>query len=489
MTEINLIETSLRDGNQSLWGATGIDTARTLAAVPLIGRAGFSAIDFTSSTHMGVAVRYMKEDPWQRIRLVREALPGVPLQFLSTGFRFISWQTAVPEFMHLAYRTLMRNGIDRFAIADPMNEAAAVQESARAIKASGEATVIAALCYSISPFHTDEHYVAFATALAAMDEVNAVYLKDPGGLLTPERARILLPQILKVLRGKPFELHSHNTIGLADLTYLAAADMGVNAFQVASGALGDGTSQPRSGRLVANLVASGHTVAVDQTALGELEALIDAMANAESLPAGAPLGFDAAYMRHQMPGGMLTTMRRQLAEIGRSHLEGAVMEEMSRVRGELGWPVVMTPFSQMLMTQSLLNVTESERYARIPDEVVRYALGLFGRPNLPIAADVMDRIEAMPRTKTLREEAGMASVAALRKSLGTDLSDEEFLLRATMPADQVDRMRPSEGNPYAPGSRPLLRLLEELADRPHVTHVSLSRPGFSMTLDRGELTQ
>ena len=165
------------------------------------------------------------------------------------------------------------------------------------------------------------------------------------------------------------------------------------------------------------------------------------------------------------------------------------MEEMSRVRGELGWPVVMTPFSQMLMTQSLLNVTESERYARIPDEVVRYALGLFGRPNLPIAADVMDRIEAMPRTKSLREEAGMASVAELRKSLGAGMSEEEFLLRATMPADQVERMRPFEGNAYAPGPRPLLRLLEELADRPHVTHVSLSRPGFSMTLDRGELTQ
>lgn len=484
MAKINLVETSLRDGNQSLWGATGVDTARALAAAPLIGRSGFQAIDFTSSTHMGVAVRYLKEDPWQRIRLMRQALPQTPLQFLSTGFRFISWQTASRDFMELVYATLIRNGIDRFAIADPTNDPAAVRESARAIKAAGEATVVAALCYSISPFHTDEHYVQFARTLAQLDDVDVVYLKDPGGLLTPERARTLLPRILNVLNGKPFELHSHNTVGLADLAYLEAANLGVRTFQVASGALGDGTSQPRAGRFVANLIASGHSLNIDRAALGELEALFDAMADAEALPVGRPLGFDAAYLLHQMPGGMLTTMRRQLSEIGRSHLEGLVMEEMGRVREELGWPVVMTPFSQMLMTQALLNVTEGERYARIPDEVIRYALGLFGRPNLPIADDVMDRIDAMPRTRTLREEAGMASVKEVRKSLGANLSDEEFLLRATMPADQVDQMRLHSGTSYMAGARPLERLLEGIAARPHISHVSLSRPRFSMALDR-----
>ena len=117
MANIQLVETSLRDGNQSLWAALGVDTAKTLSIAPVMERVGFKAIDFTTSTHMGVAVRYKQENPWERIRLMAEAMPKTPLQFLSTGFRFISWETASPEFMELAFRILVKNGIRRFALA------------------------------------------------------------------------------------------------------------------------------------------------------------------------------------------------------------------------------------------------------------------------------------------------------------------------------------------------------------------------------------
>ncbi|MBU6473683.1 MAG: biotin carboxyl carrier protein, partial [Alphaproteobacteria bacterium] len=131
MAEIRLVETSLRDGNQCLWAALGVDTARTLTIGPVLDRVGFKAIDFTTSTHMGVAVRYKQEDPWERIRLMAEAVPNTPLQFLSTGFRFISWETSSPEFMALAYRTLVKHGIRRFALADPMNDVAGNLAGAR----------------------------------------------------------------------------------------------------------------------------------------------------------------------------------------------------------------------------------------------------------------------------------------------------------------------------------------------------------------------
>src|ERR1700748_1633592 len=124
MADIKLIETSLRDGNQCLWAALGVDTANSLTIAPVMDRVGFKAIDFTTSTHMGVAVRYKQEDPWERIRLMAEATPNTPLQFLSTGFRFIAGETASPEFMALAYRTLVKNGMRRFALADPMNDIA-----------------------------------------------------------------------------------------------------------------------------------------------------------------------------------------------------------------------------------------------------------------------------------------------------------------------------------------------------------------------------
>src|ERR1700733_9978228 len=123
MARIELVETSLRDGNQSLWGATGLNTAMMLSAPPIMDRVGFKAIDFTTSTHMAVAVRFKQEDPWERIRLMAAAAPNTPLQFLTTGFRFISWETASQEFMELVYKTLARNGIRRFCLADPMNDA------------------------------------------------------------------------------------------------------------------------------------------------------------------------------------------------------------------------------------------------------------------------------------------------------------------------------------------------------------------------------
>ena len=137
MANVQIVETSLRDGNQCLWSALGVDTARSLTIAPVMDRVGFKAIDFTTSTHMGVAVRFKKEDPWERIRLMAKAMPNTPLQFLSTGFRFISWETASPEFMALAFKTLIDNGMRRFALADPMNDADSNVACARMIKAAG----------------------------------------------------------------------------------------------------------------------------------------------------------------------------------------------------------------------------------------------------------------------------------------------------------------------------------------------------------------
>ena len=139
MATLQIVETSLRDGNQCLWGALGIDTAKTLTIAPAMERAGYRAIDFTTSTHMGVSVRYKQEDPWERIRAMAEICKDTPLQFLSTGFRFIAWETASPEFMELAFRTLARSGIRRFALADPNNDAASNVEVAKLVKRAASA--------------------------------------------------------------------------------------------------------------------------------------------------------------------------------------------------------------------------------------------------------------------------------------------------------------------------------------------------------------
>jgi oxaloacetate decarboxylase alpha subunit len=487
MADIQLVETSLRDGNQCLWGATGIDTARTLSIAKVLDRVGFKAIDFITSTHMGVAVRYKREDPWERIRLMAAATPNTPLQFMSTGFRFIAWETASPECMELAFRTLARNGIRRFCLADPMNDIDAQIACARMVKQVGGEFVIAALVYTLSPIHDDAHYVEAARRLAACPDVDALYIKDPGGLLMPQRARTLIPAIKAVLGAKALELHAHCTIGLADLAYMEAPEHGVSALQCASGAAADGTSNPPALRVVANLRALGHRVDLDDDALAEVSRYFTRLAEAEGLPAGQPMPFDAAYLRHQLPGGMVGTMRRQLADARLSHREGAVIAELGRVREELGWPIVMTPFAQMLMTMAVMNVTGKERYGVIPDEVIRYVLGRFGRPNIPVDAAVLGRIMGLPRTKEIQAEPPPVGVAELRRKLGVQLSDEELLLRATMPANMVDAMQAAGPAPreYDPALRPVLKLIEELCARRDLAQVIVEKPGFRLRLAGG----
>ncbi len=488
MATVELVDTSLRDGNQSLWAALGVDTARSLTIAPVMDRVGYRAIDFTTSTHMGVAVRYKREDPWERIRLMAAATPNTPLQFMSTGFRFISWETAGADFMELAFRTLARSGIRRFCLADPANDADANVTCARMVKRVGGEHVIAALVFTLSPIHDDAHYADCARRLAASPDVDAVYLKDPGGLLSPKRAATLLPAIKAQLGAKPLELHSHGTIGLAELAYLDAPDYGVGAVQCAAGALGDGISNPRAERVVANLRALGHTVPVDTEALAEVGDYFTRIARAEGLPVGAPQAFDSNYLHHQLPGGMVGTMRRHLAESRLAHLEPAVIEEVGRVRQELGWPIVMTPFAQMVMTQAVMNVTGRERYGVIPDEVIRYALGRFGKPNVPIAPSVMERIESMPRTRELRAEPPMPSLAELRERIGRHLSDEEFLLRATMPAAQVDAMLAAPPAPrhFEPSVPPAMALIRKLAGRKDLDSVVVEKPGFRLEMRRSQ---
>ncbi len=484
MANIQIVETSLRDGNQSLWAALGIDTAKTLTIAPVMDRVGFKAIDFTTSTHMGVAVRYKKEDPWERIRLMAQATPKTPLQFLSTGFRFISWETASPEFMKLAFATLVKNGIRRFALADPMNNTDSATACARMIKEVGGEFVVAALVFTITPIDDDARYVERARKLAASRDVDALYIKDPGGLLSPLRARTMIPAIKAVMGDKPLELHSHCTIGLGELVYMDAPQWGVSTVQCASGAASDGISNPPAGRVVANLRELGHQIDIDDEALTEVGRYFTRLAEAEGLPAGRPQAFDAAYFHHQLPGGMTGTMRRHLAESSLTHLEGAVIEELGRVRQELGWPIVMTPFSQMLLTQAVMNVTRHERYTVVADELIRYTLGRFGKPSLPIAPEVLDRIDSLPRTRELREEPGMPPLAELRRRIGPELSDEEFLLRATMPCEQVDAMKAAEPAPqtYNPDIAPVIQLLRQLAARRDIARLSIEKPGFRLEL-------
>jgi len=484
VTDIKLVDVSIRDGNQSIWGATALDTARTLQIAPVLDRIGLHALDFTSSTHMGIAVRTHKENPWELIRAMRAEAPHTPLQFITTGFRFISWETSSRDFMRLVYRCLVRNGIGRFALIDPMHDLPSLLDMAAIIHEEG-GEVLAGLTYTYSAVHDDAFYSNLAAALAASPHVSRLYIKDPTGLLTPERARTLIPAVRTQLGGKPLELHSHCTIGLAPLSYLAAAELGVEVLHVALGPLSNGTSLPSALRIVANLRAMGHTVDVDDRALGLAADYFVRLAEAEGLPVGAPQEYDAAFLRHQLPGGAITTTVRQLEELKLEDRLPAVIEETIRVRAELGFPIMVTPFPQIVCTQALFNVIGKERYANVPDQVIRYVIGRFGRPTAPVDPDVKHRILDRPRARELMAEPEPPELADLRRRFNPKISDEEFLLRAVMPGEQVDAMLAAGPavRHYNPDARPVLALISDLVKRPlPPEELVVEKPQFRLAL-------
>ena len=483
MSEIELLDVSFRDGNQSLWGATGLTTGQMLQIAPVMDRAGFRALDFTSSTHMGIAVRTHRENPWERIRLVHAAMPHTPLQFIGTGFRFISWETAGPGFMRLVYDRLVANGMARFIVLDPMHDMRAIRRTARMIRAAGGNEVVGALTYTVSEVHTDAYYSGLAAQMARCRDIDRVYIKDPTGLLTPDRARTLIPAVRGRLGSMPLELHSHCTLGLSPLTYLTAAELGVRVLHVACGPLASGTSLPDAQRTAANLRELGHCVPIDDRAVALAAGYLQRLAAAESRPSGTPREYDAAFLRHQVAGGVMTTMLRQLTELGLADRFDAVMAEVAQVRAELGYPIMVTPFPQIVCSQAVYNVIGGERYATVPDQVIRYVLGTFGRPTGPIDPQVADKILGRPRARELMAEPPPPGLAELRARFpGAD--DEELLLRAVMPAAEVDAMLAAGPvrRHYNPDVAGVLGLLTGLGSRPGLTHVAVSKPGFRLEL-------
>ena len=472
---IEIVDTTTRDGNQSLWGATGLTTPDVLAIAPTMDRVGFHALDFTSSTHMAVSVRFHREDPWERIRLVSEAMPNTPLNLITTGMRFISWVPAGEDVMRLSVRLVARNGIRRIQIAEPSNDPAALLRLARMAREENIEEVVVGLTYSISPAHTHRYYIERAEAVAASPDIDRLYLKDPGGLLTPDAVRELMPRFVAAFAPRPVELHSHCTIALGPLAYVEGLRAGARTLHTAVAPVANGTSNPPCEGTLRNLEAEGHTHDLDTEALAEVSGYFRALALDKGLPLGAPAEFDASYYRHQMPGGMVTTTRRMLEEMRRPELFEAAVEEVERVRAEMGYPIMVTPVSQFVATQAVMNVISGERWSNVGDEMLRYFLGHFYEPAAPVDPDVRDRVLSRPRAEELRHLEPL-SLEGARQRFGDRISEEELLLRLTMPAEQVDAMVAERGQ-GRPATRrnPLVRLLRELAKREDVTYVRVEK--------------
>ncbi len=480
MTVVDIVDTTTRDGNQSLWSATGMTTPDVLAIAPTLDRVGFHACDFSSSTHMAVSVRFHQEDPWERFRLVSAAMPRTPLSFITTGMRFISWVPADEDVMRLSFRCVVRNGIRRFQIADPSNDPERLRRLARMAREEGVEEIVIGLTYSVSEVHTHEYFAERAAALAGCTEMDRLYLKDPGGLLTQSAVRDLAPHFLRAAGGRTVELHSHCTIGLAPFVYMEGLRAGFQVLHTAAEPLARGTSNPAAETTLRDLEAEGFSHRLDPDALTAVSEHFRELARDRGLAVGEPQEFDATYYHHQLAGGMVSTTRRMLEELRRPELFPAVLEEVGRVRAEMGYPIIVTPVSQLVATQAVRNVIDGERWSTVSDETVRYFLGHYGEPAAPVDPAVAERVLSRPRTEELRKLEPLHLDAA-RERFGARISDEELLLRLTMPEEQVDAMlasRPREQR-ARPASRsgraPVVTLLQEVAKRREITQLRVQK--------------
>jgi oxaloacetate decarboxylase (Na+ extruding) subunit alpha len=494
---VTIVDTSLRDGNQSLWGATGITTGMAEAVGPDLAAMGLTAIDFTSSTHLAMGVKFHQEDPWERISRMREAVGGTPLSAITTGMRFMSWEKASETVFRMSLRLLARHGVSRLHIAEPMNDRAATEKVAKWAKEEGIAEVVAGVVFTESPVHTDERYLANALSYENCPDIDRVYLKDPGGLLTVERVRELVPQLRRVVASKPLELHSHCTTGAASQLYVTAAALDIDVLHTGLGPLSRGTAQPSLENLLINLDAVGIPIDVDRDAASRAADLLWAFAKQQGLAAGQATEFDLGSHVHQVPGGMMGTLRRQLTEIGMADRLPRVLEECVRVRADLGYPIMVTPFSQFVGSQALMNVlaleSGQERYSRIPDEVVRFVLGHFGTPEGPIDADVIQRVQDLPRAAELDQSTEEKSLDELHRDYaeraGRTLSEEELLLAIVLPDDQLVAMRAAGSAPrWAPRTAravtDVASFIEAAHELPNWRSLAVNFGGSSISLQR-----
>ncbi|MEQ8897721.1 MAG: carboxylase [Roseovarius sp.] len=462
---IEIVDTTLRDGHQSQW-ATRMTTSMMLDVCGRLDEAGFCAIDLMGQPQFDASVRFLKEDPWQRLDLIRERVTRNPLRgwMRSKGFHFAD--VMAPDLMELWIERQIAHGIGSITCFDGLNDIENLIDPLSSAKKHG-AEAVGALAFTLSPVHTDELYVNLARDLVTRARVDVILIKDSGALLTPERCRTLVPKIRKVIGAVPLEVHSHCNVGMALPSYVAAWEAGADRVHAALWPLGGGIAPPSTQSVLRNFGSLDALPDIDMEIVAEVSRHFEQIAEREGFAKSVPLDYDVAHYGHQVPGGMVSNFRASLEEVGLGDRMEDVLLECGRVRKDLGYPMLITPFAQLVGGQALLNVINDERYKVVLDATKRFALGYWGTPPAPVDPDVLDKIVANgARDIPLDVTPTGNDVADLRRRF-PNMADDERLLRNMVPGSHVDEMLAtrSEPQPYR-FPCPTERLLEGIAARP-----------------------
>lgn len=381
--KISITETVLRDAHQSLM-ATRMTTADMIPILETMNQAGYYALECWGGATYDAAIRFLNEDPWERLREIKKRTPNVKLQMLLRGQNLIGYRHYADDIIDKFIHKAIDNGIDIFRIFDALNDTRNLQASLQAVKKYGAHAQLT-ICYTISDVHTIDYYTTLAKELAEMG-ADSICIKDMAGILTPKVATELIPAIKNVIHV-PLNIHTHATSGISQMTYMAAIEGGADIIDCAISPFSEGTSQPPTESMGLVLEELGYDTGLNVFKLEEIADYFKPvrdryLASGELDP--KMMGVDPKALIYQVPGGMLSNLNSQLKQAKASDKYEAVLREVPRVRADLGYPPLVTPMSQMVGTQAVFNVLMEERYKMVPNEVKDYLHGKYGKTPVPI---------------------------------------------------------------------------------------------------------
>lgn len=380
---IGITETIFRDAHQSLW-ATRMKTEDMMAVAEAIDDVGFHSLEAWGGATFDSCLRFLKEDPWVRLRRLRAVIKKTPLQMLLRGQNLLGYHHYPDDLVREFCFRAVENGISIMRIFDALNDLRNMEVAIKASKEAG-AHVQGSISYTISPVHNMEMFVQLAKELEELG-VDSICIKDMAGLLAPFTAAELIKN-MKAKIAIPVQLHCHYTSGLASMTYLKAIEAGADVVDTALSALSMGSSQPSTEAMIASLQGTPYDTGLDLMKINPLNQYFKDLGDAYK-DVCVPREIDTAVLSYQIPGGMISNLQNQLKEQNAGDRYDEVLAEVPRVRAELGYPPLVTPTSQIVGTQAVLNVLTGKRYGVVLKEVKNYVLGYYGRPPAPIDPEV-----------------------------------------------------------------------------------------------------
>ena len=391
MAKVGVTETVLRDGHQSLI-ATRMTTEEMLPILETLDNIGYNALEMWGGATYDACIRFLDEDPWDRLRIIRKKVKNTKLQMLLRGQNLLGYRHYADDVVDEFVDKAVSNGIDVIRIFDALNDMRNIERAIQATKKCG-AHAQGTMSYTISPIHTNEVFVELAKEIEQMG-ADSVCIKDMAGLLDPYNTYKLVKDI-KAAISIPLEIHTHATSGLGSLTYMKAIEAGADMIDTALSPFAEGTSQPPTEPIAFAFKGTEYDLGLDLDLLNEASEYFKPIREkyiANGLMDSKLMGVDINTLKYQVPGGMLSNLVSQLKQANAMDKFEEVLREVPRVREDFGYPPLVTPSSQIVGTQAVLNVVMGERYKMVPKEAKDLVKGMYGKTTIPIKQEVVDKI-------------------------------------------------------------------------------------------------